>query len=82
MIPVTPTTDFPAGKKYYRLPDHENRVDRFDEQNAFYAHNRALGVQTVNAVTHTVPSSTDPLGMYTGIPENPNDLPVQDADDL
>ena len=25
---------------------------------------------------------TDPLGMYTGVPKNPNDTPVQDADDL
>ena len=25
---------------------------------------------------------TDPLGMYTGVPENPLDKPVQDADDL
>ena len=25
---------------------------------------------------------TDPFGMYTGIPEDPMDRPVQDADDL
>ena len=25
---------------------------------------------------------TDPLGMYTGVPANPSDMPVQDADDL
>ena len=25
---------------------------------------------------------SDPLGSYTGIPEDPEDLPVQDADDL
>ena len=24
----------------------------------------------------------DPLGMYTGVPENPNEMPTQDADDL
>lgn len=28
------------------------------------------------------PTSTDPLGMYTGNPESPYDEPVQDADDL
>ncbi len=28
------------------------------------------------------PSPADPLGMYTGIPENPYEEPVQDADDL
>lgn len=27
-------------------------------------------------------SKNDPLGAYTGVPENPNDTPVQDADDL
>ena len=25
---------------------------------------------------------TDPLGMYTGVPENPYEQPIQDADDL
>lgn len=25
---------------------------------------------------------TDPQGMYTGVPDNPFDEPVQDADDL
>ena len=28
------------------------------------------------------PSLTDPLGSYTGQPANPNEVPVQDADDL
>jgi len=27
-------------------------------------------------------SVTDPLGMYTGNPEDPYEVPVQDADDL
>lgn len=25
---------------------------------------------------------TDPMGSYTGTPENPEEIPVQDADDL
>ncbi len=25
---------------------------------------------------------TDPQGMYTGVPEDPYEVPVQDADDL
>ena len=25
---------------------------------------------------------TDPLGSYTGVPQNPYEVPVQDADDL
>ncbi len=27
-------------------------------------------------------SVTDPFGMYTGLPDNPFEVPVQDADDL
>ena len=26
--------------------------------------------------------ATDPNGSYTGVPENPSEVPVQDADDL
>ena len=33
-------------------------------------------------VTDKQPSKTDPLGSYTGMPENPYEKPVQDADDL
>lgn len=28
------------------------------------------------------PIRTDPFGSYTGRPKDPNELPVQDADDL
>ena len=28
------------------------------------------------------PSNTDPNGMYTGVPRDPFEKPVQDADDL
>ncbi len=27
-------------------------------------------------------TETDPQGMYTGVPENPYEQPIQDADDL
>ncbi len=27
-------------------------------------------------------TNLDPLGMYTGVPEEPYEVPVQDADDL
>lgn len=29
-----------------------------------------------------IPSLTDPGGMYTGVPADPKEKPVQDADDL
>ena len=37
------------------------------------------------AVPHAqpgVPSPTDPQGSYTGVPADPRERPVQDADDL
>ena len=33
-------------------------------------------------VAMTTAAPTDPYGMYTGIPKDPNEKPVQDADDL
>lgn len=33
-------------------------------------------------VARTTAAITDPNGSYTGYPENPNEVPVQDADDL
>ncbi len=36
----------------------------------------------VNAVFRPHPSKTDPQGSWTGLPADPEDLPVQDADDL
>ncbi len=30
----------------------------------------------------TPPSATDPQGSWTGVPDDPHDVPVQDADDL
>lgn len=38
--------------------------------------------QKVNPVTEEQQSRTDPLGMWTGVPEDPYEKPVQDADDL
>jgi hypothetical protein len=33
-------------------------------------------------IQHTGKIVTDPMGTYTGVPANPYDTPVQDADDL
>ena len=40
--------------------------------------NEALPCTRVNEL----PPVTDPMGSYTGIPEDPFETPVQDADDL
>ena len=36
----------------------------------------------VSSMIRQHPSPTDPQGSWTGLPENPEELPVQDADDL
>ena len=36
----------------------------------------------VQQIVNQPASPTDPTGSYTGRPENPNEAPVQDADDL
>ncbi len=36
----------------------------------------------VNAIINQGPSKNDPNGSYTGKPLDPNEVPVQDADDL
>ncbi|MBP1542798.1 MAG: hypothetical protein J6A16_01770 [Oscillospiraceae bacterium] len=38
--------------------------------------NRLAGITSMKS------SDTDPQGMYTGVPEDPYEKPVQDADDL
>ena len=38
--------------------------------------NRLSGILSMSSV------QTDPQGMYTGVPADPNEKPVQDADDL
>lgn len=36
----------------------------------------------VHQILQQKPSKQDPLGMYTGKPIDPDEVPVQDADDL
>lgn len=36
----------------------------------------------VDAIENTPPSATDPQGSWTGLPADPYEVPVQDADDL
>ncbi len=38
--------------------------------------------QRIAPLLNSASSETDPQGMYTGVPENPYEQPVQDADDL
>ena len=36
----------------------------------------------LNSIVHPRPSKEDPNGMYTGLPVEYGEIPVQDADDL
>ena len=36
----------------------------------------------VTAMFHPQPSKTDPQGSWTRLPADPDEIPVQDADDL
>lgn len=36
----------------------------------------------VQEIVNTPPSFTDPQGSWTGLPADPYEVPVQDADDL
>lgn len=38
--------------------------------------------QKVNRIISMANYDTDPLGSYTGLPENNREVPTQDADDL
>lgn len=41
-----------------------------------------MGRKLKKLLEQEAPSKTDPLGSYTGRPEDPGEVPVQDADDL
>ncbi len=51
-----------------KRPDGENKIKR--------------ELRASNSVADGETISTDPLGMWTGVPEDPGEKPVQDADDL
>ena len=40
------------------------------------------GSGAVDSILNMPPSHTDPNGSYTGRPQDPDEVPVQDADDL
>lgn len=43
---------------------------------------KASAARALEDVGKNPPSNTDPLGSYTGVPEDPKECPTQDADDL
>ena len=61
---------FPAGKEKCRMKKKSGRKAT--------VHPTPL----VSSMIRQHPSPTEPQGSWTGLPENPEELPVQDADDL
>lgn len=51
---------------------------RYDPQ---YHTNQSVS-KKVNQIISMANYDTDPLGSYTGLPENNQEIPTQDADDL
>ena len=53
-----------------------------DTKYNFKKKKRKVYLNIVDTINYDGKSATDPLGMYTGVPENEYEMPVQDADDL
>ncbi len=66
----------------FLLPKDDTRKD----SDIMYTQPSQEKIRRINSrlagLTSMVSSDTDPQGMYTGVPENPYEQPVQDADDL
>ena len=66
----------------YRVKKRKQKVYlNIIDRDRGYEDDTDYGYAYDNAVYDGV-SKSDPFGMYTGVPENPYDTPVQDADDL
>ncbi len=69
----TPKIEFPTRK----IP----KVNPYELQSGMANTSMSCAINAVNAF-NSVGKETDPLGMWTGNPNENNERPVQDADDL
>ena len=53
-----------------------------DTKYNFTKKKRKVYLNIIDGINCDGKSQTDPLGMYTGVPMDDDDVPVQDADDL
>lgn len=77
----------PNGIGAQSLPAQEQAASRSREQMLSWAKPQKKtrpnpSVQQVARQFRQRPSHTDPNGSWTGVPEDPMEVPVQDADDL
>ena len=53
-----------------------------DSKYSFTKKKRKVYLNIIDGINYDGKSQTDPLGMYTGVPMEDGEIPVQDADDL
>ena len=53
-----------------------------DSKYNFTKKKRKVYLNIVDGINYDGKSQTDPLGMYTGVPMEEGEMPIQDADDL
>ena len=53
-----------------------------DSEYNFKKKKRKVYLNIIDGINYDGKSQTDPLGMYTGVPMEDGEMPVQDADDL
>ena len=63
-----------------KTPYHNEIGD--SDKYSFKKKKQKVYLNIVDSIRYDGKSDTDPLGMYTGVPEDPYEKPIQDADDL
>ena len=53
-----------------------------DSEYNFKKKKRKVYLNIIDGINYDGKSQTDPLGMYTGVPMEDGEMPVQDVDDL
>lgn len=62
----------------YNTPYNNSEDSKYN----FKKKKRKVYLNIIDGINYDGKSQTDPLGMYTGVPMDDDDIPVQDADDL
>ena len=62
----------------YNTPYNNSEDSKYN----FKKKKRKVYLNIIDGINYDGKSQTDPLGMYTGVPMDDDDMPVQDADDL
>jgi hypothetical protein len=62
----------------YNTPYNNSEDSKYN----FKKKKRKVYLNIIDGISYDGKSQTDPLGMYTGVPMEDGEIPVQDADDL